>query len=149
MNRLNQYFDLIQAKPIYQGIASSLIALVIIVFILIGRWIKLLSPDPESIWMITTAILLFYILFNCLFSFQTKDKMEYYAQSIYTYVALIVSGILVAQFITGQTLFETDSHPWIIMVFSMVYLVFISILNLIRKIVEIALRQEKNLENEP
>lgn len=66
----------------------------------------------------------------------------YYRESIFTYAALLVITIASCTLISGINIYEAESYSWIIYVFSLVYIVFITITGLMRKIVSIALKQE-------
>ncbi|MBK8296323.1 MAG: hypothetical protein IPK91_03355 [Saprospiraceae bacterium] len=99
-------------------------------------------------WLFGTAFLLFYIIINSIFSFTAADKMTYFRNSIFTYVACLFVVVGLNTLISGKVVYEVDTYSWILLVFSMVYIVFITIINLLRKIVEMAVNQNKKIEDE-
>ncbi|MBK7811940.1 MAG: hypothetical protein IPI50_12035 [Saprospiraceae bacterium] len=145
---MQKYLALFKIKPWYQSIFCVLI---IVLTALIHLIFSLVSPgsfEKMDIWTLTTAMLLFYIIFNIAFGMNQQHKLIYYRDSVYGYVFLVASGILVGKFISGISVFEAKTYSWIIFVFSLVFILFLSLVSLIRKIVEIALRQEQKLRNE-
>jgi len=99
-------------------------------------------------WLFGTALLLFYIIINSIFSFTAADKMTYFRNSIFTYLACLFVVVGLNTLISGKVVYEVDTYSWILLVFSMVYIVFITIINLLRKIVEMAVNQNKKIEDE-
>ena len=93
-------------------------------------------------------LLLFYIKINCFFSSAAADKMTYFRNSIFTYVACLVVIVGLNTLISGKVVYEVETYSWILLVFSLVYIVFITIINLLRKIVEMAINQNNKIEDE-
>ncbi|MCC6815910.1 MAG: hypothetical protein IT267_05820 [Saprospiraceae bacterium] len=103
--------------------------------------------DSINIWMICPALLLFYIIFNVVLGVEQKNIGHYYRDSIYGVIGFLTVDVFYAKWLSGQSVFEVKSIAWIIIVFCIVYLVFISILNLIRFIMHLVLKQDKNIQD--
>lgn len=135
-------------KPAYQAllvISLFVFTLVILKFLDLIQYRQLLI---KYCWLFGTALLLFYIIVNSIFSFTAKDKLIYFRNSIFTYIACLVVVVGLNTFISGKVVYEVETYSWILFVFSLVYIVFITILNLLRKIVEMAVNQNKKIEDE-
>ena len=100
---------------------------------------------PERMpWMSAGAAIMLYAIFNSIFSLAAKNSMKYWSESVTSYfLVLIVSGGL-AWAISGQNINEAGSFRWIFGVLTFVYLVFISMMNAMRKIVSFAQKEEWN-----
>lgn len=113
-----------------------------------------LAFQPENFdgkldfWIIACAMLLFYVVINSVFSFASQDRMQYYGRSIAGFVGLALIGGGFSYLFSGIALAEAGSFTWIYTVMTIIFIVFLTIVNLMRKIVDIALKQDKNLRNE-
>ncbi len=135
-------------KPIYQGLFVGALFFLALAMLKVMEWFSSEIYLINYCWLFGTALLLFFILINSVFSFTTQDKLHYFRNSIYTYLACLVLFVALNSSISGKSVFEVDTYSWIITVFSIVYIVFITIINLVRKIVEIAINQNKKIEDE-
>lgn len=107
-----------------------------------------IDVDDTSSWEIMASFVLFYTLVNCVFSLQSKDLMIYFRNSIFSFIALLVIGGGISYAFSGIAVNDAGSIKWILTVFSIGYLVFLSIVNLMRYIVELAQKQDKRLRGE-
>jgi len=113
-----------------------------ILFMLVGN---VGSEDEIFPWMVVCAMMLFYALLNAVLSLSTRDIKNYWWQSILGYLVMVFLGSLLARWVSGIKMDDAASIRWLFVVFSIGYLVFISIVQLIRLIVTIAQKQEENL----
>ena len=98
---------------------------------------------PERFaWMCAGATLMMFAVFNSIFSLSAKNGMEYWGQSMTSYLALLVVNSLIAWGVSGETVYEAGSFSWIFVVTSVCYLVFISMMNIMKKIVGFAMKEE-------
>lgn len=95
-------------------------------------------------WLAVTAFMLFYAIFNAVFSVSSKELLKYWSRSLYGYILLAGGGGLMAWAISGQSIFNAGSYSWMYIVVTIGYLVFISMITLMRKVVEFAQREEWN-----
>ena len=92
-------------------------------------------------------MVLFYIILNTILGFGSKEMMSYYRDSIYGFLLILAFLIFTGRWLTGNSIFEVKTYSWIIFVFAIVYLVFLTIQSLMRKIVALALKQDKKIQN--
>lgn len=135
-------------KPMYQGLLVFGIYIILLCFILLFKNINWIRFDSMDYWKYSTSMILFYVMICCVFCFSAKEKMIYYRDSIFTYIILIAILSGVSQWLSHVSLFEAESYSWILTVFSIIFIVMLTIINLVRKIVEIAIKQDKKLTNE-
>jgi len=83
-------------------------------------------------WEASFSILLAFMLFNSIFSFL---------------VVAALGGVL-AHYVSGVSMDNAGSFRWLYIVFTFTYLIFISIVNLMRKLMDIAKKQDARLRGE-
>jgi hypothetical protein len=132
----------------YQGLLVLGIYFLLLGFVYLLKVLHLASFEPLDYWKYSTAMIFFYMMVNGVFCFSAKEKMIYYRDSIFTYVGLLVILSILSRWLSGVSIFEAESYPWIVTVFSIVYIAAITIINLMRKIVDIAIKQDKKLTDE-
>lgn len=135
-------------KPIYQALFIIGLYVFALAVLKVLDLIDFRQFLIKYCWLFGTALLLFYIILNSIFSFTATDKITYFRNSIFTYIACLVVVVGLNTLISGKVVFEVDTYSWILFVFSLVYIVFITIINLLRKIVEMAINQNKKIEDE-
>ncbi len=135
-------------KPIYQGLLVLGIYLVFLGMILSLKSFNWIAFEPMDYWKYATSMILFYVMLCCVFCFSTKEKMIYYRDSIFTYIILLVLFSGISQWLSKLSIFEAESYSWILTVFSIIFIVMLTIINLVRKIVEIAIKQDNKLTHE-
>lgn len=99
-------------------------------------------------WVVLCGMILFFALINSILSFSADDGGKYWMQSIFCFAGLLVGGGLVAWAISGVPIGEAGSVKWIYFVLTFGYLVFLSIVNLIKFLVKLAQRQDKRLHGD-
>lgn len=103
-----------------------------------------MEVTPRFPWMAAAAFLLIYSIFNSVGSLFASDSMKYWGRSIYSFLGLALGSGLLAYAFSSLSIGEAGSYRWIFVVLTFGYLVFISIMNVARKIVEFAQREEWN-----
>lgn len=127
--------------------------IVLIMFVWVGGGIGLekagvFKEDPLFPWLVCSSLLLFFSIFNCAFSLNSPDSNKYWLHSIIVYSLLAIGGAFFAWLVTGTTISDAKTMKWIYFVFTFGYLVFLSIVNLMKLIVAIAQRQDGGLRGE-
>ncbi len=95
-------------------------------------------------WSIATAFLLLFAILNSLMCLKASNTLKYWGSSVYSYLALAVANGLAAWLFSGIPLGEAESYRWIYIVVTIGFLVFLSMVNFMKKIVEFAEREEWN-----
>jgi hypothetical protein len=95
-------------------------------------------------WSIATAFMLLFALLNSVASLQSSSFLKYWRESMYSYMGLAVANGLAAWGLSGVALGDAESYKAIYVVITFGFLVFLSMVNLMKKIVQFAEREEWN-----
>jgi len=101
-----------------------------------------MQVTPRFPWMAAAAFLLLFSIFNSVASLFAADGVKYWGSSIYSFLGLALGSGLMAYAFSSLSIGEAGSYRWIFVVLTFGYLVFISIMNIARRIVEFAQREE-------
>lgn len=102
------------------------------------------TVDTLFPWSIATAFLLLFALFNSLMSLNADSFAQYWGRSIYSFLGLAFLNGIAAWLCSGVPIGEAQSYRWIYIVVTIGFLVFLSMVNLMKKIVTFAEREEWN-----
>ncbi len=131
-------------NPVYQ----AMVALAgIVVFILISKVVSfsgLLDVPERFPWLTAASFILLFSLFNSVFSLATDNMVKYWGKSIYCFLGVAIGSGLVAYLFSSIPISEAGSYRWIYFVLTIGYLVFLSMMATIRRIVEFAQKEEWN-----
>ena len=98
-----------------------------------------IDASPKAFWIVCGTGMLVFALFNSIISLSIKTDMnQYWTRSTGVYVVLMVIGSCLAWFFSGLTIEESGSFKWIFMVVTFGYLLFLSLMRFIKKVVFIA-----------
>ena len=106
------------------------------------------EPDWSKIWLIASSFVLCYVIFNSILSYSANNINRYWTRSFIGYVALILISGGVAYALSGIPIDEAGTYKWLYVVFTMCFLIFLVIVRLMRTILDLAQKQDKNLRNE-
>lgn len=126
---------------------AGLILGVSVLVISLAKVIKLINDDIISDlfpWMIASAFMLFFALLNSVLTLSTKNLSKYWNQSIPIFFGTLIVNGLIAYLFSGIWIKEAGSYQWIMIVVSIGYLVFLSLMTFVRRIVEFAMKEEWN-----
>lgn len=140
----NQSFFEKAFNPIYQALITFG---GVLVFIAVAALIKAtgLMLVPERFpWMTAAAFLLLFALFNSVFALSSKNMGKYWGKSIYCFLGLALLAGLTAWVTSSLSINEAGSYRWIYIVVTIGYLIFLSMISMMRTIVEFAQREEWN-----
>lgn len=130
--------------------AGGLLA-AITVFILLGKAIGatgLVDIDEGTPWLVACSFTLLFAIFNSVLSLSTPDQNKYWLQSIMSYIILVVGGGGIAYFFSGHGMDDVGSYRWIYIVFTIGYILLLTIMRTMRRIVKLAQEQDKRLRGE-
>lgn len=142
-NQSNSIFNK-TISPIYQA-AFALGGVVVIS--LLAKFVGAigLTEVPQRFpWMAAASFMLLFAVFNSVISVTAKELMKYWGTSIYCFLGLAAAAGGVAYLLSSLTMSEAGSYRWIYIVVGVGYLVFLSLMAMLRKIVEFAQREEWN-----
>lgn len=133
-------------QPLWQFIyciAGSLF--VTLVFWSLVRF-NVIDNHPKFYWQSATAFLLLYAIFNSLISLTAPNTGKYWSSSIMMFALLAVLAGGAAYLFSGVSVYDAGSYSFIYFVITFGYLVFISIMGFVKKIVAFA---QKEVWNQP
>ena len=130
--------------PIYQALLCFGAVIVVILGGKLVNLIGIMAVSNRFPWMTAAAFMLFFAMFNSVFSLSAKNMAKYWGRSIYSFLGLAVVSGLVAYLFSSLSINEAGSYRWIYFVLTFGYLVFLSMVTFMRKIVEFAQREEWN-----
>lgn len=95
-------------------------------------------------WLSAASFMLFYAIFNSIFSLSSGKPNQYFSRSIFSFMGLAAANGLIAWLFSSLSIDEAGSYRWIYVVVTFGYLVFMSIMGFMKRIVEFAQREEWN-----
>jgi hypothetical protein len=98
--------------------------------------------SPAFYWQITASFMLFFAVFNSVFSLSTQDINKYWIRSMMSFVLMVGGSTLAAYICSGQSIGEAGPYKAIFIVLTFGYLVFLSIMNFMKTIVNYAERED-------
>ncbi len=133
-----------KVNPLFQAAIVLGLGLVIMIGGKLLGMTNVLKVSELFPWMTTAAFLLFFAMFNSIFSLSAKDLNKYWTTSILSYAGLAVGLGLSAYLISSISVNDAGSYRWIITILTFGYLVFLSMVGFIKRIVEFAEKEEWN-----
>lgn len=130
--------------PIYQAVLCFGAGLIVMLGGKLVQWTDLMDISNRFPWMTSAAFMLFFAMFNSVYSLSAKNMSKYWGRSIYSFMGLAVVSGLTAYLFSALSINEAGSYRWIYIVLTIGYLVFLCIVTFMRKIVEFAQKEEWN-----
>jgi hypothetical protein len=138
------FFDRAYNPMMQGGIMLSLVALCMVIAKAV-HLTQLVTVDVMAYWIIAGAGLLIYAVFNSVFSLAVTDDMNrYWSYSTGTYAGLMILSGCLAWLFSQLTIGEAETSRWIFMVVTFGYLLFLSMMRFMRKIIAIAKKEDDN-----
>ncbi len=130
--------------PLLQAAVFFGISVAAMLLVVLFRWLGWFSIDRVFPWSVATAFLLMYAVGSSVLSLNAGSSLKYWGRSVYGFIGLAFANGGAAWLTSGLTLAEANSYRSIYIVISICFLVFLSVINLMRKIVAFAEREEWN-----
>lgn len=131
-----------KATPFVQAGISIILGLFFMLTCLMFE--STLEVRPERPWVFASTFLLFYSIFNVVFSFNVENAEKYWTQAVIGFVACVVVLGFLAYLISGLGMNDAGAFKWIFIVITISYLVFMSIARAMKGIVDFAQKEEWN-----
>jgi uncharacterized protein YacL len=133
-----------EIDPIKQVLIVLGLSIGFMIFSKLFEEIGIFENDPRTYWTLAATFILFFAIFNSLFSLTTQNMDRYWTRSMLSFVALAAISAGAAYLFSGIPMEEAGSYKWIYIVLTIGYLVFISIMGAMRNIVDFAQKEEWN-----
>lgn len=137
-----------EVHPVKQVVAVSIGIPVVLLLFLVPTWIGIYDLPRHFPWTISAAATLFFAVANSVLSLGAQDQNKYWSNSIMSYMAIVLISCGIAWLFSGLSIYEAKSFRWIYIVFTFGYLLFLCIIRAMRKIVQIAQKQDARLRGE-
>lgn len=135
-------------SPVKQAIAVLIVILLTTSIAKLAEVSGIFDPKQYFPWVVTFSFLLFFALANCLLSFSADDPNKYWTYSVLSYAGVAIIGGGIAYFFSGLTLNEAATFRWLFFVFTFGYVILLTIMRAMRKIVNYAQKQDSRIRGE-
>lgn len=127
-------------NPFYQtAIVAGMIVVALVITALADVFMEM---ESKFYWTMAAAFLLFFAVFNSVFSLGCKDIEAYWKKSIPCFFVLMVLSGVLAWLFSGLSIHEAYIYKGIYVVLGFGYLVFLSIISFMKRIVEFAEQED-------
>jgi len=141
-NTSNDSFFVKAADPVIQATIVFGLTVVFTTLTKIAIWTGAAEFKEYIPWVISASFLLFFAVLNSIFSLASDDMNKYWIRSMISYSVLAIISGLLAYLASSISFNEAGTIRWIFIVLTFVYLVFLSIVNFMKRIVSFAEREE-------
>ncbi len=135
-------------KKLESPIVQAVVVMAGAVALMLCGWLltvtNIYPAEPLFAWSIATAFMLLFALLNSLMSLRADSFVRYWGRSMYSYLGLALCTGLAAWLFSGIPLRDAGTYRWIYIVVTFGFLVFLSLVNFMKKIVEFAEKEEWN-----
>jgi len=107
----------------------------------------MISDSPTICWEVAFTFLLLFSLINSMLSLNSVDQNKYWFQSIVGFVVFALIGGLVAWKVSGISIYDLESLKIMYLIFTFMYLILLTIIRTMRKIIELAQTHDKRMHN--
>ena len=129
-------------NPILQASILFVAGVAVMLFSKILEWAGIFEANQKFPWMTAAAFIFCFAIFNSITSLSAKNLDNYWIRSIASFGALVVASGFMAYLFSSLSINEAGSYRWIFIVLTFGYLVFLSILGFIKRIVEFAEKED-------
>lgn len=134
-----------EVHPYKQAVFALLGALS---FMILGTLLSsagLMKGGARFPWITAGAFILMYSVFNSINSFSTKNMINYYRDSIFSFIGLVVCASGLAYLFSGTSINDAGTFRWIYFMLTVAYFGFIGITTFIRFIFSVLQTEEERL----
>ncbi len=137
-----------EIHPLKQGAGFFAMLLAMYAMTFLVQMSGITEVNPMLYWEFLFMLILIYSLTNCIFFFAYKNENIYWLYSLIVYVLIAGGGGLIAYLVSGLPLNEAGSFRWLYVVFTIGYIVFLTIVRLMRVIIVWAKKKDSRLRGE-
>lgn len=137
-------FEKSMSNPFFQSILSLLLVLLVAGGSFPVKWTGWVDISDRFPWMTAAVFMLCFAVFNSVLSLKSENNVLYFGRSVYAFLALAAGSGMMAFIFSGLSIGEAGSYRWIFIVVTISYLIFLTMVNLMKKIVDFAMREEWN-----
>jgi len=112
----------------------------------LANWMNITEVNWDFHWLTSASFLLFFALFNSIFSLSADDMNRYWTRSISSFIVLALASAGLAYLFSSIPINDAASYRWIYIVLTFIYLIFLSIMRFMKKIVFIAQNEDRKMD---
>jgi hypothetical protein len=131
-------------NPFFQALIGILFTLIVASAGFMVGWTGWVDVSDRFPWMTAAVFMLCFAVFNSLYSLKSANSALYFGRSIYAFLGLAVGTGMMAYVLSGLSISEAGSYRWIFIVVTISYIIFLTMVNLMKKIVDFAMKEEWN-----
>ena len=94
-------------------------------------------------WVVVCGMILFFAILNSIMSFSASKDSNYWMQSMISFGTLLVLSGVLAWLVSGVSIYEAGSVRKVFLVLTFGYLVFMSIVNLIKFLLDLSKKSDE------
>jgi len=143
-DKQNESFFAKAYDPVMQAAVVLGCSVIFMAFVKVSSWSGVAEFKQVIPWVVAASFLLFFAVFNSVFSLSTDDMNKYWLRSIISYFSLAIISAGLAYLASSISFNDAGTIRWIFIVLTFVYLIFLSIVNFMKRIVSFAEREEWN-----
>lgn len=131
-------------KPFVQAIMVIIAVFVVNIVSLLVKSTGLIEITNRFAWLNAASFMLFFAVLNSIYSITAKSVPHYWGLSMYSFMLVAVISGVQAYFFSGISIANAGSYMWIYVVVTFGYLVFLSLMTMLKKVVSFAEKEEWN-----
>lgn len=143
-NSTNESFFGKAYNPVLQAAITLGFAVFMMIMGKIVNGLGIMEVGERFPWMCSAALMLCFAVFNSVFSLSAPRLSKYWGKSIYCFIGLAAGAGLFAYAFSSLSINQAGSYKWIYFVVAIGYLVFLSMMGFMKKVVEFAQKEEWN-----
>ena len=125
-------------NPFYQALGILSVGILVTGLAKLVNTLGILEIGNKFPWMCAAAFLLFFAMFNSISSLSAEDINKYWGKSMISFLLLALTSGFGAYFLSSVSINDAGSYRWIFIVLTFGYLTFLSIIGLMKTIVDFA-----------
>jgi hypothetical protein len=129
-------------NPVLQASMLFVAGFVVMLFSKILSWTGIFEANQKFPWTTAAAFIFLFAIFNSITSLSAKNLNNYWIKSMASFGTLAVASGFMAYLFSSLSINEAGSYRWIFTVLTFGYLVFLSILGFMKRIVEFAEKED-------
>lgn len=122
------------------------VAGVIALYLIVNLIFHMVGSEHRMPWTLAIAFQLLYILYTVIIGLMNKAGRTYWTYSIIGYAIIMVLNGFLASWLSGVPMDEAGTYRWIYIILVPIFLLFIGITSLIRRIVAMAEKDDREFE---
>lgn len=141
---ISAFFEKNITRPPLQASLALLLGLVFMTIPWLLSISGVYTMDRLFPWSAAAAFALLFAISNSLISIWAVQSTKYWRESMYSFMALALCSGTAARLFSGIPISEAGTYRWIFIVITFGFLVFLSMVNFMKRIVQFAEREEWN-----